>query len=867
MNGLRGTDDNPAAARFLFLGILVGLLCLSGFMLVMTVMTVSGDDAVQEDDGKKENDCDDLFLIGDCDGIIQPTNTPPPTSTPTPSPTTTTPTTTSTPQPTPCSEALTGPCPTPPQDLTPSFGSITVSNITATQNVTNVSRTLPYATGGDGTLTYSLSGSLPSGMSFNRTTRRLSGTPTTTQSTKSYTYTVTDSDGDTDTRSFSIRVVADTDRQPTFGNKSIPDITATRNVTNVNRTLPTATSGDGTLRYSLSGSLPSGMSFSSSTRRLSGTPTTTQSARSYTYRVRDSDGDTDTLRFRITVNPQDRTPSFAGKSINDIVATKDVSIGDITLPDATGGDGTLTYTLSGPSISGSSGPSTAAFDGPLPDGFSFDSSKRILSGTPTTVQAATTYTYTAQDADGDEATLTFNITVGPPHLDPPTGVTTDKPTLSGIRVSWGSDANATNYKIEVSKDLNNWNTFQSHIVSATKPSPPAKESYTVTLLNHDTTYHFRVRARGDGTNHSSEYGDASPEVPGTTDAFVVEMTYRSYYSESHPYVRNGASFTKTLTGSDPFWRVLEPFDLKVIVTMKSGGAIPSSYEFSLNLDADNTGLQIASDGTCDWKNPVGGTKWFDRTPIINIHAEKTITVVRCGRGSKSNAEIRVLTRPKGTSKQEKVIKTINDFQEAEHQADNQVGYIITGPSDIGSPTYIEGEKPSHLTGIATMGETETRAAIKDAVDRWNNAQSDVNFEAVTSNFDTTIRGYWHPGTGPGEKCGPNALACISGGVGDPHIPHQEFWIKYPPKYRSSLDYYNWTNNINKAKRTDTRFYYLPGTIMHELGHVAGLGHPSDVDPIMGPAILGSPKQSLTIYDVRGMKYLHEGHAVHQEGTP
>ena len=67
-------------------------------------------------------------------------------------------------------------------------------------------------------------------------------------------------------------------------------------------TLPTASSGDGPLTYSLSPAVP-GLVFNATTRRLTGTPST---AGTYdmTYRVRDVDGDTDTLTFTIVVSSQ-----------------------------------------------------------------------------------------------------------------------------------------------------------------------------------------------------------------------------------------------------------------------------------------------------------------------------------------------------------------------------------------------------------------------------------------------------------------------------------------------------------------------------------------------------------------------------------
>ena len=64
--------------------------------------------------------------------------------------------------------------------------------------------TLPQASGGNGTLSYSLSPSVP-GLSFDPSTRQLTGTPSTAGA-YSMAYTVTDEDGDTDTLNFSITV-------------------------------------------------------------------------------------------------------------------------------------------------------------------------------------------------------------------------------------------------------------------------------------------------------------------------------------------------------------------------------------------------------------------------------------------------------------------------------------------------------------------------------------------------------------------------------------------------------------------------------------------------------------------------------------
>ena len=74
---------------------------------------------------------------------------------------------------------------------------------------------LPVASGGNGTLAYSLSPNVP-GLSFNASTRQLTGTPSAA-GTHAMTYTVTDEDGDTDTLSFTITVNTGTTQPGSLG--------------------------------------------------------------------------------------------------------------------------------------------------------------------------------------------------------------------------------------------------------------------------------------------------------------------------------------------------------------------------------------------------------------------------------------------------------------------------------------------------------------------------------------------------------------------------------------------------------------------------------------------------------------------------
>ena len=91
----------------------------------------------------------------------------------------------------------------------------------------------------------------------------------------------------------------------------------------------------------------------------------------------------------------DSAPTFGDAVVADRSWVVNAALASFVLPEATGGDGVLTYSLS---------PA-------LPAGVTRDAATREVAGAPTSVLARTTYTWTATDADGDRATLSFAIAV------------------------------------------------------------------------------------------------------------------------------------------------------------------------------------------------------------------------------------------------------------------------------------------------------------------------------------------------------------------------------------------------------------------------------------------------------------------------
>ena len=186
---------------------------------------------------------------------------------------------------------------------------------------------------------------------------------------------------------------------PSFGSATVTNRKFDTDTPIAPLVLPEAT-GEGTLSYTLTPStLPQGLTWTSATRTISGTPTAVTAARTYTWKATDSEDETATLTFTIAVA---EIPSFGSAAGPALRYEVNQPIASFSLPAAAGGDGALTYALG----------TTPA----LPEGLSYTpptgtASGGVIAGTPTEATAERTYTLTATDTDGDAATLAFTIRV------------------------------------------------------------------------------------------------------------------------------------------------------------------------------------------------------------------------------------------------------------------------------------------------------------------------------------------------------------------------------------------------------------------------------------------------------------------------
>ena len=165
----------------------------------------------------------------------------------------------------------------------------------------------PSASGGAVT-SWSISPSLPSGLSFNTSTGAISGTPTTITSSTTYTVTASNTGGSATT---TVTIVVN-DAPPTGVTYSGSPFTLTKGTT---MTSATPSVGGGTVvSWSISPSLPTGLTFDTSTGTISGTPTVVSADTNYTITATNAGGSNSTivsLAVLMTVSdPSDLGPSF-----------------------------------------------------------------------------------------------------------------------------------------------------------------------------------------------------------------------------------------------------------------------------------------------------------------------------------------------------------------------------------------------------------------------------------------------------------------------------------------------------------------------------------------------------------------------------
>jgi uncharacterized repeat protein (TIGR01451 family) len=271
-----------------------------------------------------------------------------------------------------------------------------IASTTLMVNQSATAFTPVIGSGGTGSLIYSISPPLPSGVIMSPSTGAISGTPTVASVATTYTVTVTDANGATAAETFSLTVNGG---PVTLSPTTLPPATAGAPYS---QTI-TTTGGTGSYTFAIiDGALPVGMTFNSSTGALQGTPTTAGSV-SFTVRATDSGGSAGSQAYTLSVTPP--TLTLSPPSGTSLSATIGTAFSQTFTP--SGGNAPYTYSL-------------AVVSGTFPTGLNM--SGGVLSGTPTSA-GTVTFTFSATDSTNGNGspftvsgTYTLTVTAATPTL-------------------------------------------------------------------------------------------------------------------------------------------------------------------------------------------------------------------------------------------------------------------------------------------------------------------------------------------------------------------------------------------------------------------------------------------------------------------
>lgn len=241
----------------------------------------------------------------------------------------------------------------------------------------------PTITGAGAGATYSLTGTLPGGLSFDTTSGVISGTPTTAGTTSGLTISGTDTAGDTGS-SAALSITVDDPVDITL------PATSTGEVGAVFSLKPVVTGGSGSFTYTLTGTLPAGLAFDGTSGTISGTPTATADGAILTVKAADGTGSSASATTTLSV-----ASAPAITNATDQVGVTGANFRWVATTE--GGVGPLTVTVD---------------QSTLPPGVTFTGPAGLLTGTPTN---SGSYTVKLTVSDGTVSTpvpLTITVTPG-----------------------------------------------------------------------------------------------------------------------------------------------------------------------------------------------------------------------------------------------------------------------------------------------------------------------------------------------------------------------------------------------------------------------------------------------------------------------
>ncbi|HKV39207.1 MAG TPA: putative Ig domain-containing protein, partial [Blastocatellia bacterium] len=421
--------------------------------------------------------------------------------------------------------------------------------------------------GGIGTVTFSVLGTLPSGLAFSGGV--LSGTPTQT-GVFPITVTATDGNGCTGSRDYIVTIacpsvdIAVNPGTLSSGTKDAlyPPVTFT------------ATGGTGPDSFTEVGILPNGMTFASGV--LSGTPTQAGS-------------------FPISVAATDASGCAGINNYLLVITCPDtaITVGPGTLAAASAGTAYSPVTFSG---TGSSGPFVLDFAGALPAGMTYAAG--VLSGTPTQT-GSFQFTVSATDASGCSGATNYTLTIGCPTITvSPPSLLSGTAGTAYASVTFTQSGGAGTVTFTDSGTLPAGMTFAAGVLSGT-PTQTGSFPLTVTATDQDgctgsQTYTLTIGCSGitvsPGTVPTGTAGVAYSPVTFTQTSGIGTVSF----SETGP-LPVGMNFSDGILSGTP--TQTGSFPIRVTATDANGCQGSQNVTLTVNCPVINVGPGTIPQGT------------------------------------------------------------------------------------------------------------------------------------------------------------------------------------------------------------------------------------------------------------------------------
>jgi gliding motility-associated-like protein len=466
----------------------------------------------------------------------------------------------------------------------------TASLADGTVGQTYPTQLIPAAAGGTAGYTYTAT-NLPAGLTFNPTTREITGTPTTA-GTFTVNVQVTDAANTTVATNYTIRVV-----EPlVLANKTLAAGTA--GTAYATETLPAATGGTGPYVYAAT-NVPAGLTFNPTTREITGTPTGAGNF-SITLTVTDAEGRQATNTYPLQVNGA-------------------LTLATASLPNGTVGTPYPAQVL--PAVSGGTAPYTyQAVD--LPTGLTFNPTTREISGTPT-VGGNYTFSVNVSDAGTNTVTTNYQINIGvnAPQVantvvcsGSPATLTVSNP-QAGVTYNWYGGSGSTPLATNNNGTFTTTNVTANTIFYVEAVSGTAVSARTAVNVTVNPAPNAAVIA----TNNQTVNANQSATLRATTDAGNTINWYSQ--ATGGTLLGTGEEFTTpNLTATTTFYaETVSPQGCTsagrepVVVTVITGGVSADCN----TANAQSSGITSLLCALCNVANP-GNAVDADRNNFTRI---------------------------------------------------------------------------------------------------------------------------------------------------------------------------------------------------------------------------------------------------------